>query len=413
MNQTTLNSYINSATREFILQHDGEDTTRLLLSNQKWEGVDIGVAARCIESRKKIKHKVPTFYEEPSLLYPDSLSVEQCSSQATATYKSTLVPTGSTVADLTGGLGVDSYFLSKRCNKLHYFERRAPLAEAAIENFKTLGCPNIEVHHQELTLDDISSERFEKLNIIMIDPARRDKMGGKVFSLSQCEPDLTSWCKPLLEKCDLLIAKISPMVDIPHLLSELEGISRIHIVSVNFECKELLLEIRQGWSEEPEIVCINIVKGAISKFSFYRDEESCAKAQHLTKDEVQGLSLVGGYIYEPNKSISKGGPFKLLSKRFDIKKISPNTHLYLSEEYLPNFPGKCFKIVDFAPFNKKNISEWGKRYPKVSVTAKNIFMTSEELAKKMRVSEGDALHVFGFPLGCGTKVLICGEPIRC
>lgn len=396
-------------TLQFIIDHDGEETTRFILSPARYPGVDIPLAARCIEARKKIKGKLPKFYAEPSLLYPDTLALEQCSSQASAEYKSRLIPEGCSVADLTGGLGVDSYFLSLKASNLTYYERKPHLAEAAQANFRTLGAMNIDCHTGELTLEDIISPDFPHFDTIFIDPARRDKMGGRVYSLADCEPDLTKWCTPLLAKATTILAKVSPMADISQILGEVPGIEEIHILSVDHECKELLLKITGAPVNEPQIHCVNLLKNGEQNFSFLKSEETEAAPFYTSDEELENIAQGQCYLYEPNKSVSKGGAFKLLSERYGVKKISPATHLYIGTEAIDEFPGKCFKVTEAALFNKRTIQEWKKRYPRASVTAKNLPLTSEELAKRLSVKEDDRLHIFGFTSLSGAKYLIATE----
>ena len=396
-------------TLQFIIDHEGEDTTRFILSPARYPGVDIPLAARCIEARKKIKGKLPKFYAEPSLLYPDTLALEQCSSQASAEYKSRLIPEGCSVADLTGGLGVDSYFLSLKASSLTYYERKPHLAEAAQANFRTLGAMNIDCHTGELTLEDIISPDFPHFDTIFIDPARRDKMGGRVYSLADCEPDLTKWCAPLLAKANTILAKVSPMADISQILGEVPGIEEIHILSVDHECKELLLKITATPIDEARIICVNILKNGVQHFELTRSEEIGAEPTYISPEELEQFTQGQCYLFEPNKSVSKGGAFKLLSERYGVKKISPATHLYFSGEEISDFPGKSFKVIEGAPFSKKLLGEWKKKYPRASVTAKNFPLTSEELAKRLAVKEDNRLHIFGFTSLSGAKYLIATE----
>ncbi|MBR2298305.1 MAG: SAM-dependent methyltransferase [Bacteroidales bacterium] len=398
-------------TLQFIIDHEGEDVTRFILSPAKYPGVEIPLAARCIEARKKIKGKIPAFYAEPSLLYPDTLALEQCSSQASAEYKSRLIPKGATVADLTGGLGVDSYFLSRRASKLTYYERKPHLAEAAQENFRTLGAMNIDCHTAELTLEEIQSPDFPSYDTIYLDPARRDKMGGRVYSIADCEPNLALWRTPLLAKANTILAKVSPMADISQILGEVPGIGEIHILSVDHECKELLLKITGTPVDEPHIYCINLLKNGEQHFEFSRSEEGQATATYFPEDGLEDIAQGQCYLYEPNKSISKGGAFKLLSQRYGVMKVSPATHLYLSSEAVEGFPGKCYRVLEGALFNKRILGEWKKKYPKGSVSAKNFPLTSEELAKRLSVKEDDRMHIFGFTSLAGTKYLFATERV--
>lgn len=402
---------MDSKTLQFIIDHQDEDHNKLLLAASRYPDIDIPTAAKCIAARKKIKNKIPLFHAEPSLIYPTSLSLEQCSSQATAEYKGGLIPEGTTVADLTGGLGVDSYFLSKRGSSLCYFERNSDLVEAAKINFPALGANNIVCHCAELSLEDIRSVDFPHFDLIYLDPARRDKTGGRVYSIADCEPNLMEWRDPLLAKANMILAKVSPMADISQILEELPGISEIHIISVDHECKELLLKIEAEPLEEPLIFCINILKCGVQRFEFRRSQEMEAIATYIAPEELSNFAQGQCYLYEPNKSISKGGAFKLLTGRFGVKKVSPATHLYFSREEITDFPGKCYRVLEGAPFNKRTLGEWKRKYPRASVSAKNVPITSEELAKRLGVREDDHIHIFGFTSINGEKYLFATQ--RC
>lgn len=402
---------MDSKTLQFIIDHQDEDHNKLLLAASRYPDIDIPTAAKCIAARKKIKNKIPLFHAEPSIVYPTSLSLEQCSSQATAEYKGGLIPEGATVADLTGGLGVDSYFLSKRASALTYFERNRDLVEAATDNFTTLGANNIVCHCAELSLEDIRSGDFPHFDLIYLDPARRDKSGGRVYSIADCEPNLVEWRDALLAKANNILAKVSPMADISLIMDELPGITQVHILSVEHECKELLLKIGPTDATEPQIVCVNILKSGVQHFEFKRAEEAEAAASYIAPEELSHFTQGQCYLYEPNKSISKGGAFKLLTGRFGVKKVSPATHLYFSREEITDFPGKCYRVLEGAPFNKRTLGEWKRKYPRASVSAKNVPITSEELAKRLGVKEDDRIHIFGFTSINGEKYLFATQ--RC
>ena len=78
---------------EFIEKHENDDTAALLLSGKIPAGIDPGLAANTIGVRRKLKKKVPSWHACPELAYPLKLSGEQCSSEATATYKAELLGT--------------------------------------------------------------------------------------------------------------------------------------------------------------------------------------------------------------------------------------------------------------------------------------------------------------------------------
>lgn len=401
---------MESKTLQFIIEHEGEDHNKILLSASRYPDVDIPTAARSIAARKKIKSKIPTFYNEPSLIYPTTLSLEQCSSEATAIYKQSLIPQGCKVADLTGGLGVDSFFFSKKAKSVEYYERNGELASAVKENFASLGAYNINVNPFNINVSYIDSDQFNNFDIIFLDPARRDRSGGRVFSVSDCEPNLIELEKHLLNKGESVIAKISPMADLSHLINTFRTLREIHIVSVDNECKELLLILKKG-ERVGDIVlhCVNISKGSRQHFSFTPEEES-AISPLLFQEEIleDGEDL---FLYEPNRSILKAGAFKLISHNFSLWKLSHSTHLYLSNKLIEDFPGKCFRVTEHRQFSKKVVSEWKKSHPYASVTTKNFPISSEDLAKKLGCKESDKFHIFACQVSDGEKKIFFTEKV--
>ena len=227
--------------KEFVLAHEADSPAELMLHRDRWPSIDMAVAVRCIQGRAKARTKLPLWYAEPGLLYPQSLSLEQCSSQATALYKQRFVLSVDRVADLTGGLGVDSWSLSQPAASVDYFERSEELCACARHNFVALGRDNITVHCAETTPEMLSRIPSDTYSLIYLDPARRGRDGGRVYSLRDCEPDITALRPELLRIAPRILLKASPMADIRVLLSELPEASEVHILSSENECKEVLV----------------------------------------------------------------------------------------------------------------------------------------------------------------------------
>lgn len=393
--------------QEFVLQHEGDDLTRLVLSRDRYPGLDVALAVSTIESRRKLRDKVPEWYACPDLVFPAALSAEQCSSSATASYKAALVSStgrgwpafresGSCrIADLTGGLGVDSWAFAKVFGEVLYNEMSASLAEAARHNFRALGVENIRVESRELgavPLKEILGD-FEP-DMIYLDPARRGTAGNKVFLLEDCSPDVTALLPELLEAAPRLLLKLSPMADIAMVLGRLRYVKELHVVAVKGECKELLVLLERGFAGEPEMVAAGIPGGTLR---FTRSEEAAARATL----EVPESGMV---LFEPGKALSKAGCFNLLSKRGSLGKIGRDTHLYLGKEAVGMAPmGKCFRIREVLPLDKRTLAAVAGDFPGADVTARGIPMSSEELAarlrkagkKKARGGAGGAVHLFG------------------
>ena len=406
----------------FVLEHENDDTSRLLLSKGKWEGIDIDLAVNTILSRKKLKNKVPAWYSEPALVFPAKLSAEQCSSQDTAVYKAGIAARllseaglpekKGRIADLTGGLGVDSWAFSGIAGEVLYNETNPALARAAGHNFAALGAVNIHVSCRELvsgSLRDIlriqsgnGTERTEEFapDIIFLDPARRDSAGKKVFLLEDCRPDVLELKDELLSVSRFLMLKLSPMADISMVTDRLGAVCReLHAVSSGGECKELLAVLDREYDGECRITSVNEAgapDGMNGRFTFFQSEEKTARAAcPASEEEAKNAS----YLFEPGKSLLKSGAYNLISSRFNTVKISRNTHLYLfndpGQADVLKYFGKVFRILDVFPMNGRGIRQAASAYPEAEVTARNTHMTSERLRLKLGVRPSDRYHIFG------------------
>lgn len=367
---------------EFILAHDGEDPASLALSRSRYAADvdDFDLALTTLEVRRKLRTKVPQWYAVPSLRFPLRLSGEQCSSASTAHYKASLVQ--GRVADLTGGLGVDSWAFAQVATEVLYNEMRPELAAAASANFAALGLTNVRVSSCELLPGNVSSvlAGFAP-DVIFLDPARRASDGRKVFRLEDCQPDVLQLLPELLAAAPRLLLKLSPMADITLVCEQLGFVREVHVVAAEGECKELLLLLERGY--EGPYTTVVYENGSV-----------------LALDQVRGETVfaesVEGMLFEPGKALLKSGAFDVPCA-FGLKKLAKHTHLYVGEdvpEALKPF-GKQFRILETAPLDKRSMKDIGKRYPKSNVTARNIPLTSDALRKKLAVSDGGTLHIFG------------------
>ena len=426
---------------DFIVENAKADTAKLLLAGKKFQDINLRLCINCIESRRKLISKLPQWHAKTSLVYPFPLSAEQCSSEATGQYKRDLMatllknkkhngPTEKTstesaccisAADLTGGMGVDSYYLSGLCKGdggsqdgvLHYFERNGELCEATEYNFKQLGAKNIKVHNIELSKENIHQQLPTGLDFIFIDPARRSKSdnSSKVISLDEYEPNLIELQDELFKHAPVILAKVSPMADIKLNLKLLPNTTAVHIVSVDNECKELLFVIEATANAasaatrlyDIPITAVNLKSAKADSrymtsftFSFTQEEQA----------SVIYAAEVGEYLYEPNKSILKGGAFKLLSEKYNLKKLAPSTHLYTSNQEVDDFPGKIFKVEESTPFNKKTIKQIASQYPKADITARNFPLDTNALKKLSGIKDGGDRHIFATTLANGEKVIV-------
>ena len=435
---------MNQATQDFIRQYQDDDVRQLAFLGSKYPEVDMPFALDQIRGRKMARVKLPRWASLEGIIYPPHISMEQCSSESTALYKAELaarllsLPASSSgiemkaeneieFVDLTGGFGVDFSYIAARLGvKSMYVERQAHLCEAAKENFGRLGLKNaivkngdgIEVLHSFLPKKDDAASTDDSLGItydqplsllktklglklIFIDPARRDGAGNKVVSLKDCTPDVTVLQEEMLSKADYVIIKLSPMLDWHRAISELSHVREVHIISVNNECKELLLVLSAlNMGENLRIYCINDAQ------SFVCDEldmeSSQVKIAPSTLEEMQ-------YLYEPNASLMKAGCFGVLSGRYDARMLSKNSHLFVSQAPIEAFPGRSFRIIAVSSFNKKELKRHLSGITKANIATRNFPLSVAELRKRLKLKDGGETYIFATTLSDESHVLVITE----
>ena len=415
---------MNQATQDFIRQHQDEDVRQLAFLGSKNPEVDMPFALDQIRGRKMARAKLPLWANIDGIIYPPHISMEQCSSESTALYKAELaarllgLPASSSseeigFVDLTGGFGVDfSYIASRLGMSSMYVERQAHLCEAAKENFERLGLKNAIVKNED-GIEVLHS--LKELKLIFIDPARRDDAGNKVVSLKDCTPDVTVLQEEMLLKADYVIIKLSPMLDWHRAISELSHVREVHIISVNNECKELLLVLSARNMGDMEassadgkvkhagnlrIYCVNDAQ------SFVCDEldmeSSPVRIAPPVLEEMQ-------YLYEPNASLMKAGCFGVLSDRYDARMLSKNSHLFVSREPIAAFPGRSFRIIAVSSFNKKELKRHLSGITKANIATRNFPLSVAELRKRLKLKDGGETYIFATTLSDESHVLVITE----
>lgn len=449
---------MNQATQDFIRQYQDDDVRQLAFLGSKYPEVDMPFALDQIRGRKMARVKLPRWASLEGIIYPPHISMEQCSSESTALYKAELaarllgLPASSSgtemkaeneieFVDLTGGFGVDFSYIAARLGvKSMYVERQAHLCEAAKENFGRLGLKNaivkngdgIEVLHSfhpkkkdVASADDSLGITYDQprsllktnlgLKIIFIDPARRDDAGNKVVSLKDCTPDVTVLQEEMFLKADYVIIKLSPMLDWHRAISELSHVREVHIISVNNECKELLLVLSARNMGEMEassadgevkhagnlrIYCINDAQSFVCDESDM--ESSQVKIAPSILEEMQ-------YLYEPNASLMKAGCFGVLSERYDARMLSKNSHLFVSREPIAAFPGRSFRIIAVSSFNKKELKRHLSGITKANIATRNFPLSVAELRKRLKLKDGGETYIFATTLSDESHVLMITE----
>ena len=399
---------MNAVTRDFIEKHLKDDVRQLAL--QKFpDDVDKMLVLNQIEARQLLSKKVPSWASNPDLLFPKHLSIEQCSSELTAKYKASIISGGDTFVDLTGGLGVDTYFLSEKFKTSYYVENQKELCDLAEHNFDVLG--------RKIKVVNSDSETFlsknQNFDLVFIDPARRDVYNRKMVSLHDCSPDVVDFQNILLKNSKNILIKASPMLDISLITNELQNISEIHIVSVKNECKEILIRIEPGFDGEIKYFCVDLQPVGTRHALSPQDEMFFQFVESEEKSAIPSFSsTIKKYLYEPNSSLMKSGAFKLISQHYGIEKLHVNSHLYTSDNLVFDFPGRIFDVIGFAPFNKKIKKELLNDITEASVATRNFPLSANDLRKALNLKESDKNFVFGTTLVGEKKVVILAKKYK-
>ena len=385
---------MNDKTRDFIEQNLNADIRQLALKGCRDKDVDIDVAIRQIAGRQTARRKLPSWAALDGILYPPHLNMEQCSSEQTARYKARICsshPSSKTLVDLTGGFGVDFAFMSEAFDEATYVERNSELFAISSANMKILApkakCLNedgLEVLH-----------RLDHVSMIFMDPARRDNHGARTYGISDCTPNVLEIKDELLQKADVVMLKLSPMLDWHKAISDLgeQYIKEVHIVSVQNECKELLIVMQQQPAEPPTVYCVN----DDSVFSYH---PSSISSNHISHHS----SLI--YLYEPNASIMKAGCFAEIEQAFEVSQLAPNSHLFASDQVIADFPGRKFRVTAVTSMNKQELKQALKDIRQANIAVRNFPMSVADLRKRLKLSEGGNDYIFATTLTEGKKVLI-------
>ncbi len=383
---------IDKATQLFIKEHQSDDPRTLSLQAAKYPDVNMRMAATQIEGFQTAKKKLPTWAATEGLLYPTRLSMEQCSSEATARYKAGIT-NGNSITDLTGGFGIDCSYIARNFKEATYIERNTALCQIATHNFAQLGLGHINIVNADC--EDIIPELTPQ-DWIFIDPARRNDAGKKVISLGDCEPNVCKLHDTLLQKSRNIMIKCSPMLDITLACRELPGVTEIHIIAVNNECKELLL-ILSNDKKEITTHCINIQNNHLQEFSYTNNDNAHPNSF---------ANELGKYLYEPNAAIMKAACHKAVAARFGLTKLHPNSQLYTSTEIIENFPGRVFKIESHGNFSKSEIKSIIGSLKQANLAVRNFPEDVHQLRKRLKLTDGGEAYLFATTLADGKKVLI-------
>ena len=391
---------ISEATWHFVRQHEDDDIRKLALQGSKDPAVDLTTALQQIAGRQAARHKLPSWADLEGVVYPPHLNMEQCSSEHTARYKARLAGDGEEMTDLTGGFGVDFYWMSQGFRKRTYVEQDEVLCDIVSNNFRTLGlecsicCRDAATHLAQM----------RHTSLVFIDPARRNEHGGRTYSIADCTPNVLELMPTLTEKADKVMLKLSPMLDWRKAVSDVGHISEVHIVSVSNECKELLLVTDDKTEAEGvlTVTCVNIRQdGSYDTFAFDATTDS-------TPCTYRPEPATPSFIYEPNASVMKAGCFEQLEERFAVSQVSPNSHLFLSSDEIGDFPGRGFQICAISSMNKRDIKQAIAPLESANITVRNFPLTADQLRKKLKLKDGGSQYIFATTSQNGDhKLFIC------
>ena len=397
---------INEQTLQYISAHASDDVSYLALHPSKDPQVDMAAALQQIAGRQKAKEKLPEWYATEGILYPKKVSIEQCSSSQTAEYKASLVE-GKSFADFSGGFGVDTVALARKFRNGFYVEPQTELCELFQHNCKVLDINNVNIVNG--TMED-NLAAIGPVDTIYLDPSRRDVHGRKVVALEDCVPNLLEWKERLLAKCNTLMVKLSPMIDIFQTLRDLPETYAVHVVAVEGECKEVvfLLTRRDApWhvsTTDPTIIAVDI-----NKTAFFR-VETTLENERTTPPCI--ATELGTYLYEPNAAVMKAGIFNVLSQQFQVQKLEKNTNLFTSNELREDFPGRIFHIEAVHEFHPRKIAKELSHLANASIAVRNFPLSAEELRKTLKIKNGNTRYLFGCTLWDGKKyVVMCSKMI--
>lgn len=398
-------------TQEFITQNLDADIRDLALRHAGRTDIDLHYALDQIAGRRTAQTKLPLWAATDGIIYPPHISMEQCSSEQTAMYKAevaqrliaelpvlpVLPPNPTTLIDLTGGFGVDFSFLAPMFDKAVYIERQSHLCGLSRHNMAALGITQAETICGDCA--QIIGE-ISHATLIYADPARRSASGSRTFAISDCTPDVLAMRETLLDKADFTMIKLSPMLDWRKAAADMGShVGEVHIVSAGNECKELLLIMSRKFTGLERIYCVNDDQ----TFSFTPSQTS---QQSLTS---QLSPAPPAYLYEPNASLMKAGCFALIAQRYACRPVSRDSHLFLSSEPIPSFPGRGFAIRAITTMNKRELKAALGGTGRANVSVRNFPMTADALRKKLKLKDGGDTYIFGTTTADSRHVLIICE----
>ena len=369
----------DKSVQDYISKNLSTDVFKVILKKQIFPKVTNKEIAEQISAKAKSKKKLPTYFNTPNIYFPNKVNIEQTSSEKTAEFKSKIV-TGNTMIDATGGFGVDSMYFSKEFKKTVYIEENKELFEIVKVNSNKLGLNNIK------HLNDDGIEYVKKIDTVIdllyIDPSRRNKENKKVHFLSDCTPLIDYDLIESLQNFKTILIKCSPIIDLKKTINDLKVVSKIYIVGINNEVKEVLFKLNKQSNNDIKIKCIDLSN---------RDLDFEFNINEIDNKKNNDNSEVLNYLYEPNSMILKSGAFGLICDRYDVKKLNTNSHLYTSKELI-DFPGRVFTVNSVVNYSKRNLKDLN--ISKANITTRNFPIDVKDIRKKSKILDGGDNYLF-------------------
>jgi 16S rRNA G966 N2-methylase RsmD len=364
--------------QSFLEEHLDSDLHRLILNGSPFENISVQELAEQIQSRRKCRLKLPLWWKTPGIIFSPSLNIEQSSSEKAAEYKASLV-SGHSLIDLTGGFGVDSFYFSKRFDRVVYLEIDRGLQEMVRHNLKILNVDNVECIPGD-SIEFLKS-RDEKFDWVYVDPSRRGNEQERVFRLEDCTPNLLENLDLIMSKAGSALIKLAPFMDISQALNQLKNVKEVHVLAIDNEVKELLFLISAKGAETTTIKAVNLTQ----------DRTDVVASEIGSMSEIN-YGPVSTYLYEPNAALRKAGLYPTLSSQYKLDKIHPNSHLFTGKE-LVDFPGRVFRVIKQIKYSTKRVRK-ELDLKRANITTRNFQESVAEIRKRTGIKEGGEDYLF-------------------
>lgn len=407
---------LTASLRDFIQKHINDDTSSLLLAAKRYPDIDVPFAVDQIEARKRLRMKLPDWFANAELIMGGRVPAEQCSSELTAQYKREIID-GESLCDMTGGMGVDFWYMSRGMRSAIYTERQVHLCEAARHNFAALA--DGQHPDAEVRVGDGRDLPIPTVDVIYLDPARRAMDGSRVYAIEDCEPNIIEWQDNLLAHANMVLTKVSPMIDITDALRKLRNVTEVHIVAVKNECKEVLFKQVAGKQEDERTVtfhCVDFLSSGKMHYSFTPSTHSTLSTLS-TPSTLSTHSTLSppstNFLYEPDVTLMKAQAFAEICRDYPVCPLDIDTHLFVSSQFIPDFPGRAFVVDEQIPFSSKTLKRLKKDIPKANIAVRNFILTADQLRQRTGIKDGGEVYLFGAKVsGVGEMLFKCRKSYK-